>query len=194
LRDPNTDWGAVDPTQQNVPGYFNLMPGEKYLDLVESSRNNNWHLLTEGIFPTDQCDQLRTYFDSSQFARTDRIQRRRSPVSTFSRQSSNTSAADSNRVKLLFMRNVDPTGCVLGLAGGLLGVVAVMLGAVLEVPGFCPHDGYVGTEYLSSFLYALGNDLIALIIVSAIWFVYMAIPFAAIGGVVSLLRKRRDVP
>lgn len=46
--DPNTDWGAVDPTQQNVPGYFNLKPGEKYLDPVESPRNNNWYLLTLG--------------------------------------------------------------------------------------------------------------------------------------------------
>lgn len=44
--DLNTDWGAVDPTQQNVPGYFNLQPGEKYLDPVESPRNNNWYLLT----------------------------------------------------------------------------------------------------------------------------------------------------
>lgn len=46
--DPNTDWGTVDPTQQNVPGYFNLQPGEKYLDPVESARNNNWHLLALG--------------------------------------------------------------------------------------------------------------------------------------------------
>ena len=46
--DPNTDWGAVDPTQQNVPGYFNLKPGEKYLDPFESPRNNNWYLLTLG--------------------------------------------------------------------------------------------------------------------------------------------------
>lgn len=46
--DPNTDWGAVDPTQQNVPGYFNLLPGAKYLDPVESPRNNNWYLLTLG--------------------------------------------------------------------------------------------------------------------------------------------------
>ncbi|QDU29468.1 Acetyl xylan esterase (AXE1) [Anatilimnocola aggregata] len=46
--DPNTDWGAVDPTQQNVPGYFNLKPGEKYLDSFESPRNNNWYLLTLG--------------------------------------------------------------------------------------------------------------------------------------------------
>lgn len=44
--DPNTDWGAVDPTQKNVPGYFNLRPGEKYLDPFDSPRNNNWFLLT----------------------------------------------------------------------------------------------------------------------------------------------------
>jgi glycerophosphoryl diester phosphodiesterase/dienelactone hydrolase len=46
--DPNTDWGAVDPTQKNVPGYFNLKPGDKYLDPFESPRNNNWYLLTIG--------------------------------------------------------------------------------------------------------------------------------------------------
>ena len=44
--DANTDWGAVDPTQQNVPGYFNLKPGPLYVDPVESPRNNNWYLLT----------------------------------------------------------------------------------------------------------------------------------------------------
>ena len=46
--DPNTDWGAVDPTQRNVPGYFNLKPGAKSLDAFESPRNNNWYLLTIG--------------------------------------------------------------------------------------------------------------------------------------------------
>ena len=46
--DPNTDWGPVDPTQANVPGYFNLKPGEKYLDPFDSPRNNNWYLLTLG--------------------------------------------------------------------------------------------------------------------------------------------------
>ena len=46
--DPNTDWGAVDPTQKNVPGYFNLKPGDKYLTPLESPRNNNWYLLTLG--------------------------------------------------------------------------------------------------------------------------------------------------
>jgi dienelactone hydrolase len=46
--DPNTDWGAVDPTQKNVPGYFSLKPGDKALDPFESPRNNNWYLLTLG--------------------------------------------------------------------------------------------------------------------------------------------------
>ncbi len=46
--DPNTDWGVVDPTQQNVPGYFNLLPGEKFLVDHESPRNCNWYLLTLG--------------------------------------------------------------------------------------------------------------------------------------------------
>lgn len=46
--DPNTDWGAVDPTQNNVPGYANLKPGDKCLDPFESPRNNNWYLLTMG--------------------------------------------------------------------------------------------------------------------------------------------------
>lgn len=46
--DPNTDWGAVDPTQKNVAGYFNLKPGDQYLDPIDSPRNNNWYLLTLG--------------------------------------------------------------------------------------------------------------------------------------------------
>ena len=46
--DSNTDWGNVNPTQHNVPGYFNLKPGDKYIDPVESPRNNNWYLLTLG--------------------------------------------------------------------------------------------------------------------------------------------------
>ena len=46
--DPNTDWGAVDPTQKNVPGYFSLAPGDKAIDPFDSPRNNNWYLLTLG--------------------------------------------------------------------------------------------------------------------------------------------------
>lgn len=68
--DPNTNWGAVDPTQQNVPGYFNLKPGDKYLDPFESPRNNNWYLLTLGARrgltfleqqPEVDADQLGVY-------------------------------------------------------------------------------------------------------------------------------------
>ena len=44
----NTDWGAVDPTQNNVRGYFNLQPGDKFLDAQDSPRNCNWFLLTLG--------------------------------------------------------------------------------------------------------------------------------------------------
>ena len=40
--------GCADPTQKQRPGYFNMLPGEKYLDPVESPRNNNWYLLTLG--------------------------------------------------------------------------------------------------------------------------------------------------
>ena len=45
---PSTDWGAVDPTQKNVPGYFSLEPGEKTIDPFDSPRNNNWYVLTLG--------------------------------------------------------------------------------------------------------------------------------------------------
>ena len=43
--DPNTDWGAVDPTQNNVGGYSNLLPGPQTVDPFPSARNNNWFLL-----------------------------------------------------------------------------------------------------------------------------------------------------
>ncbi len=43
---PNTDWGAVDPTQSNVPGYASLKPTPKSLVSFPSPKNNNWYLLT----------------------------------------------------------------------------------------------------------------------------------------------------
>lgn len=46
--DPNTDWGAVDPTQNNVGGYSNLLPQLNTIDPFPSARNNNWFLLTVG--------------------------------------------------------------------------------------------------------------------------------------------------
>lgn len=47
--DANTDWGAVDPTQQNVAGYFSLLPGPKqFFEDREHPKNCNWYLLTLG--------------------------------------------------------------------------------------------------------------------------------------------------
>lgn len=45
--DANTDWGAVDPTQRNVPGYFSLAPGPKqFFEDRQHPKNCNWYLLT----------------------------------------------------------------------------------------------------------------------------------------------------
>ncbi|WP_397382652.1 alpha/beta hydrolase family protein [Prosthecobacter sp.] len=47
--DPNTDWGAVDPTQLNVQGYSSMLPGPKqFYEDREHPKNNNWYLLTYG--------------------------------------------------------------------------------------------------------------------------------------------------
>jgi dienelactone hydrolase len=47
--DPNTDWGAVDPSQLNVPGYASMLPGPKQrFEDREHPANNNWYLLTVG--------------------------------------------------------------------------------------------------------------------------------------------------
>ncbi len=47
--DPNTDWGTVDPTQLNVPGYNTMLPGSKqFFEDREHPKNNNWYLLTLG--------------------------------------------------------------------------------------------------------------------------------------------------
>lgn len=47
--DPNTDWGAVDPSQLNVPGYASMLPGPKHVfEDREHPKNNNWYLLTLG--------------------------------------------------------------------------------------------------------------------------------------------------
>jgi hypothetical protein len=45
--DPNTDWGAVDPTQLNARAYSTLLPGPGQLfEDREHPANNNWYLLT----------------------------------------------------------------------------------------------------------------------------------------------------
>ncbi len=47
--DPNTDWGAVDPSQLNAGAYATLLPGPKQLfEDREHPGNNNWYLLTIG--------------------------------------------------------------------------------------------------------------------------------------------------
>ena len=47
--DPNTDWGAVDPSQLNVPGYNTMLPGPRqFFEDREHPKNNNWYLLTIG--------------------------------------------------------------------------------------------------------------------------------------------------
>lgn len=47
--DPNTDWGAVDPSQLNVAGYHSMLPGPKqFFEDREHPKNNNWYLLTLG--------------------------------------------------------------------------------------------------------------------------------------------------
>ena len=47
--DPNTDWGAVDPSQLNVPGYDSILPGPKqFFEDREHPKNCNWYLLTLG--------------------------------------------------------------------------------------------------------------------------------------------------
>jgi len=47
--DPNADWGAVDPSQLNVPGYSSMLPGPKqFFEDREHPKNNNWYLLTIG--------------------------------------------------------------------------------------------------------------------------------------------------
>jgi hypothetical protein len=43
--EPNTDWGAVDATQQHNDHYGTAKPDRLTLDAVESPRNNNWFLL-----------------------------------------------------------------------------------------------------------------------------------------------------
>lgn len=47
--DPNTDWGAVDPSQLNVQGYSTMLPGPgQFFEDREHPKNNNWYLLTVG--------------------------------------------------------------------------------------------------------------------------------------------------
>lgn len=47
--DPNTEWGAVDPSQLNVQGYASTLPGPgQFFEDREHPKNNNWYVLTLG--------------------------------------------------------------------------------------------------------------------------------------------------
>lgn len=47
--DPNTDWGAVDPSQLNASRYDSILPGPLQLfEDREHPKNNNWYLLALG--------------------------------------------------------------------------------------------------------------------------------------------------
>ena len=45
---PGTDWGNIDPTQKNVPGYYSFAPTTMSLETTVSARNNNWFPVTMG--------------------------------------------------------------------------------------------------------------------------------------------------
>ncbi len=68
------------------------------------------------------------------------------------------------------------------LAAGLAGYQAVYVGEANRWPGFQLREGYWGTQFLSSVLYAIGSDRVVLRIVSGTWFGYAAL--IAVGLVV----------
>lgn len=64
---PNTDWGKVDPTQKNVPGYNSLRPTPRSLEPFRSPRNNNWYMLTLG------CRRALTFLERQPEVDPDRL-------------------------------------------------------------------------------------------------------------------------
>lgn len=71
------------------------------------------------------------------------------------------------------------------IAAGLAGYQAVYSGEAHRWPGFQVREGYWGTQFMSPLLYAMGDETVALRIVSGIWFGY-AVLIAA--GLVTLGR------
>jgi hypothetical protein len=66
--DPNTDWGNVDPTQLNVPGYESMQPGPKqFFEDREHPKNNNWYLLTLA------CRRALTFLERQPEVNSDRL-------------------------------------------------------------------------------------------------------------------------
>lgn len=50
-----------------------------------------------------------------------------------------------------------------GLIGGSVAVAAVVVGAVLDIPGYSPRTGYWGLHALDGVLYAMGDDTAAFV-------------------------------
>ena len=64
------------------------------------------------------------------------------------------------------------TWLIAPVASGLIAAAAVYVGDALEWAGFSGRTGFLGTHWLDSPLYALGDYTAAMAIVSGIWFTY----------------------
>ena len=76
--------------------------------------------------------------------------------------------------------------------GGLAGVLAVLAGNHFRIPGFCGHDGFWGTHFLDSMLYAMGSDVVGIGVVAAFWFVTAAAAAGLIEATILSLRSKRS--
>jgi len=77
-----------------------------------------------------------------------------------------------------------PVSLIASMVDGVLGVLSVLLGIRYNIPGFSIRSGFWGANWLSGFLYALGNDTLCTIIVSAIWLVYGALTFGTLASLI----------
>jgi hypothetical protein len=68
------------------------------------------------------------------------------------------------------------------LGAGLAGWRSVYSGEAHRWPGFNVREGYWGTHFMDSLLYAIGHDRATMAIVSTFWFAYAAL--IALGLVV----------
>ena len=78
------------------------------------------------------------------------------------------------------------------IGAGLAGSRSVYVGEANRWPGFNVRDGFLGTHFLDSFLYGIGNDALGMAIVSTLWFVYTSL--IAIGIVMVARCFRRGLP
>ncbi|MBC8874976.1 MAG: hypothetical protein H8E44_36605 [Planctomycetes bacterium] len=72
------------------------------------------------------------------------------------------------------------------IGAGLAGCHAVHSGEANQWAGFNIREGYWGTHFLSSVLYGMGNDAVAMAIVSTLWFVYASLMAIALVMVMRL--------